>query len=134
MKKMRLWKVAAFSISQVLVLGISLTGNQAVIERRPIGDEWSPVVQGVRGRLIASATHGGPQRQLRLDLELENVSSVVNPISIWWSNWNGVLDLLLEVEGGTSGLSTTEFAALPRLAMGGNEIVAPGYWAPASVR
>lgn len=46
---------------------------------------WSAPVNGLRARLTTSAgtTHGGV-RVPRVDLELENVSDVANPIELYW--------------------------------------------------
>ena len=46
-------------------------------------------MDGVRGRLIATATLKVRQLQLRLEVELENVNDVMNPVEIWWSGAPG---------------------------------------------
>ncbi len=82
-------------------------------------DNWSPEVQGVRGRLIATPTQDAGRSQVRLDLELENVRNFGNPIEMWWKSVGAMLDLSLEDVAGV---------VLPRMSMAGNEMIPPPYW------
>jgi hypothetical protein len=86
---------------------------------RDDSDNWSPVVEGVRGRLIATSAQDAGRPQIRLDLELENVTDLGTPIEIWWTNWSAMLDLSLEDSTGT---------VLPRLGLAGNEAGPPPFW------
>jgi hypothetical protein len=56
---------------------------------------------------------------VRLDLDLENVSDVANPIEISWGSLSTVLALALEDEAG---------AAVARDAVGGNELTILPMW------
>gem|GEM_PF-2650313 len=59
---------------------------------------WSKVVEGVRGRLIVTAVDG-KQRQLRVELELENTTDRAAPIPIFWGPLGSMLKLGLD-DGG----------------------------------
>ncbi len=75
---------------------------------------WSPVVDGVHGRLIVTPILDAKQHpQLRVELELENTSDVANPIPISWGAYGAMLDFDLEDERG----KVIDKAALP-----GNEL------------
>jgi hypothetical protein len=81
---------------------------------------WSATVEGVRGRLIvtsAPAIDGKPQ--VRIELEIENVSDSAMPIAIGWGNLSQVLELSLEDESG---------APVARDAVPGNEITMQPSW------
>jgi hypothetical protein len=54
-------------------------------------------VDGVRARLIATPS---PNHQTALDLELQNVSDVGNPIEIWYQDMSLALPLELETAAG----------------------------------
>jgi hypothetical protein len=85
-----------------------------------VGGEWSQEVQGVRGRLIAiPAKAGDGGRQLRIDVELKNVSDVADPIEIWWTDIQSVVTFSLEDEAGRE---------LPESSLGGNHISPLGHW------
>jgi len=46
-----------------------------------LADDWSPVVHGLRGRLIVTATTDVIHRpQWKLELELQNVTDLAEPI------------------------------------------------------
>ena len=51
---------------------------------RVIEGRWSAAVNGLRGRLLLTGVNEGTRPQLRIDLELENVSDVLGPIEIPW--------------------------------------------------
>ena len=77
-------------------------------------------MQGLRGRLIAipaKVADGG--RQLRIEIELENVSDVADPMEIWWTDVQSVVTFSLEDEAGR---------VLPELSLGGNHISPLGHW------
>jgi hypothetical protein len=80
--------------------------------------DWSPVVDGLRGRLIAISSEDGGRPQVRLDLELANDRPVINPLPIWWAGLTGMLALTLD-ENGTE---------IQRIEGGGNEMIPPPYW------
>ena len=61
---------------------------------------WSPAVKGLRGRLIAEASERNGKPQVRLSLELENVSDGIEPIAFWWGYLGDMLVLGLEDESG----------------------------------
>ncbi len=80
---------------------------------------WSEAKDGLRGRLVATrARDAEGHAQLRLDLELENVSDRAEPLEVAWTNLGSVLELSLEDE---------HAAPVPRLAVGGNEFTIPTY-------
>ncbi len=82
--------------------------------------EWSKVVQGVRGRLIATPVkRADGARQLRIDVELENVSDLASPLHIWWSDIESVVDFTLEDEAGS---------VVPRMSPGGNHMSPLPHW------
>jgi len=84
---------------------------------------WSPAVGGLRGRWIAKAvkdSRGTPQ--LRLDVELENVTGVAGPIEIWWGDFGETLRLTLEDEAGVDQKQ-------PSL-MAGSVMVSAPFWLP----
>jgi hypothetical protein len=56
--------------------------------------------------------------QLRIDLELENVSDSASPIELAWANLGSDVELSLEGENGT---------VVPRSAVAGNEFSFPPY-------
>jgi hypothetical protein len=86
----------------------------------PDGAGWSPGSHGLRGRLVVTQMPGEPgQPQIRLDLELENVSDSAMPIEIWWESFADMLELTLEDEAGV---------ALPREMIGGNYLSPPPHW------
>lgn len=75
---------------------------------------WSPVVDGVHGRLIVTPVLDAKQHpQLRVELELENTSDVANPIPISWGAYGSMLQLVLEDDTGK---------VIPQNGIGGNEI------------
>ena len=63
------------------------------------GDTWSAAVDGLRGNYIATAFQDAGRPQVRLELELQNVRDVLNPLEIPWRapSWN-MLDLTLTDE------------------------------------
>jgi hypothetical protein len=93
--------------------GVQMTPQDA-------GGAWSADVAGVRGRLLATPaqTTDGP-RQLRLEVELENVSDVAAPIEIWWTDVEGAVTFSLEDEAGN---------AVPETGIGGNHLSPLGHW------
>jgi hypothetical protein len=104
------------------LLLVALVSGTATSNSQPTStDQWSPAVDGIRARLIAVPTENGGRPQLRLELELENVSDSGNPIEIWWTGLSSMLDLALEDETGK---------ALPRISAGGNELTPLPFWLP----
>jgi hypothetical protein len=84
------------------------------------GDGWSAVVRGLRGRLVTTkASDSAGRPQLRLDLELENVTDSAAPIEIFWGDFGSMLRLELEDEAGT---------VLPKDAVGGSFASGPPHW------
>ena len=79
---------------------------------------WSPAVKGLRGRLIAEASERNGKPQVRLSLELENVSDGIEPIAFWWGYLGDMLVLGLEDESGKPA---------PQDHPGGNHIDRPPY-------
>ena len=78
---------------------------------------WSAPVAGLRGRLVVvRLADSEGHRQAGLDLELENVRDVADAIRIAWEGASSMLDFTLEDAAGH---------AVPRLALGGNELVVP---------
>ena len=71
-------------------------------------------MEGLRARLIATP-HG---RDLALDLEIENVSDVGNPMEIWWDDLDGILRLSLDTDAG----------AVATAGIGGSHASPPPYW------
>src|SRR5579863_1284372 len=79
-----------------------------------LADDWSPAVQGLRGRLIVTpVTDASHRAQLRIELELENVADSADPIAIGAGSPSQLVELVLEDETGK---------AIPRSAVGGNEL------------
>lgn len=75
---------------------------------------WSPVVDGVQGRLIVTPILDAKrQPQLKIELELENTTDVANPIPMTWGAWGEMLQLVLEDESGK---------AIEKDAVPGNEL------------
>lgn len=70
---------------------------------------WSATVNGLRGRLVVSAGDGTAPRMVRVDLELQNVSDVGNPIEIYW-DIDDVLAFSL-ADGDGKEIATTPTAA-----------------------
>jgi hypothetical protein len=62
---------------------------------------WSRPASGLRGRLLASAADGscGTTIQLRVDVELENVSDVGNPLEILWEKDEALVFRLTDASG-----------------------------------
>jgi hypothetical protein len=89
-----------------------------------VDTNWSGAVDGIRGRLIATATQdpGADRPQFRLELELQNVDTVANPIEIWWTGLSSMLELTLEDESGTPVPQTLRPA--------GNEMIPSPEWLP----
>jgi hypothetical protein len=81
-------------------------------------DGWSDVVSGLRGRLIATPVPDTRGPQVKIELELENVTNNPDPIAIWWTDWTPMLKLSLEDEA----------FPLNGLQPGGNRPVLPGQW------
>jgi hypothetical protein len=95
---------------------------QAGASRASSDGDWSAVVDGLRGRLILTPVETGARPQLRIDLELENMRAVLNPLEIWWrSPPSNVVKLSLEDEAGP---------VVSPFIPGGNEHAAPDYWLP----
>jgi hypothetical protein len=85
-----------------------------------VDDGWSPTVDGLRGRLIATKTKDANGRaELKLDLELDNVSSSKKPVEIWWGDFNEMLHFALDDQTGKE---------LPGDAAGGNYLSGPPHW------
>jgi hypothetical protein len=82
--------------------------------------EWSAVVDGIRGRLITTPRTKDGRPQVQIDLELENVSDLGNPIEIPWIEVHNHLELSLEDENGT--------AAGGALKPAGNHMTPPPFW------
>ena len=82
-------------------------------------DAWSPVVRGVRGRLLVTEKRSDAAGRplVRLDLELENLSD--SPVEISWAHLGRVLRLSAEDSSG---------AGLPLLHPGGNTPAVPPHW------
>ena len=84
-----------------------------------LADDWSPVVHGLRGRLIVTATTDVIHRpQWKLELELQNVTDLAEPISLSANLPSQMVELVLEDEAGKP---------IPRAAVPGNEITPPPY-------
>jgi hypothetical protein len=80
----------------------------------PAPSSWSPIVDGIHGRLIVTPILDAKQHpQLRIELELENTSDVANPIPISWGAYGQMLQLVLEDEHGK---------VIPQNGIGGNEL------------
>ncbi len=91
----------------------SATGSDA-------NDSWSATIDGVRGRLLATAIDAAGTAQLRLECELENVREAANPIEINWGTLSeDVLQMTVENEAGV---------ALPQLHPGGNRRGVDPFW------
>jgi hypothetical protein len=82
-------------------------------------EEWSPAVEGVRGRLILTPDEANGRPQLRVELELQNVSDNGLPIEISWGGLGSMLQLSLEDESGK---------VVPPAGIGGNELSPPQRW------
>ncbi len=80
---------------------------------------WSATVSGLRGRLIATPFQDAQHRaQVKLELELENVSDSAEPMAIAVGLFPGVVELAVEDAAGKP---------LPEDHPGGNEIALPPY-------
>jgi hypothetical protein len=90
-------------------------------DARDVG-AWSPVVEGVRGRLVATAlvdANGKPQ--LAVDLDLENVSDMGNPIEIYCGgDGQALVHFAAEDESGTALAQPSH--------MGGSYASPPPFW------
>jgi hypothetical protein len=92
----------------------------ATVRPHDTADGWSAVVQGVRGRLVATAAPGPAGKpQLRIEIELEDMSDGASPVEIWWAGLGSMLHLSLADEAGT---------ALPQNGVGGNDMSASPRW------
>jgi hypothetical protein len=82
-------------------------------------DSWSRSVDGVRARLVVSATTDANKRpQLAIAVELENTSDVGEPITIAAGSPSEMLELTLEDDTGKP---------IPRAAIPGNQHAIPPY-------
>ena len=101
--------------------GASAERSQSMTSKSNVDEAaWSAPVEGVRARLIATTTRDPSGRpQVRLDLELENVSDVGTPIAIAWGGLGSVLELAVEDEAGR---------VLPPAGIGGNDLSPAPYW------
>jgi hypothetical protein len=63
-----------------------------------VSDGWSDVLGGLRGRLIATSVPDTRGPQVKIELELENVTKNLEPIAIWWTGWTPMLEFSLEDE------------------------------------
>jgi len=80
---------------------------------------WSAESEGLRARLVASATTDDKQRpEIELALEIENVSDVDGGIGVPWGDPNTMLSFVLEDEHGK---------ALPPAGIGGSYASGPPY-------
>jgi hypothetical protein len=83
-------------------------------------ESWSPVVDGLRGRMFVTAFEAGGRPQLRIDVELENLRDGLGPLEIPWREPpSSLFELSLEDQAGT---------AIPRMRTGGNEWSSGRYW------
>lgn len=98
----------------IVILWPGVCAAQAVGETAssPLAGEWSAPVDGVRGRLLRTWYADNGAMQLRVDLELEHVAQVSDPIEIRWTRTGAMLDLTVQDSSGTT---------LPRIRPGGNE-------------
>lgn len=82
--------------------------------------DWSAPVDGVRARLVATTMPADPsgKPQVRVDLEIENVSDVGNPIEIWWDSFDATLKMSLDADG----------APAKKPGIGGSFASPPPYW------
>lgn len=80
---------------------------------------WSPTVQGLRGRLVLTKAGDAPKPQVRIDLEIENVSDSATPIELWWADPSTIIELTLEDAQGT---------VIPKSAMPGSYAAGPPTW------
>lgn len=80
---------------------------------------WSPTVQGLRGRLVLTKAGNAAKPQVRIDLEIENVSDSATPIELWWADPSTIIDLSLVDARGT---------VLPKLALPGSYATPPPAW------
>jgi hypothetical protein len=84
-----------------------------------LADDWSPTVDGLRGRLVVTpASDAGHRAQLRIELELENTSDRADPLAFVAGNPSQVIELTLEDEAGKR---------IERAGVGGNELTIPAY-------
>jgi hypothetical protein len=80
---------------------------------------WSPVVDGLRGRLVVTATVDAAKRpQLAIALELDNASDSAAPITLAAGAPSQMVKLVLEDEAGK---------AIAHGAIAGNELIGPPY-------
>ena len=77
-----------------------------------VGD-WSEPVRGLRGRLLLTPYQADDRAQLKIEIELEHVDRVANPIQFRWTSKDSMFDFSL---ADSSGI------ALTRLGLGGNEM------------
>jgi hypothetical protein len=89
-------------------------GYEERMEVKSHSSPWSPTVSGLRGRLVASAGDGTAPRVVRVELELENVSDVANPIEIYW-DIDAVLSFSLTDEAGTEIETTPTMVSIQRV-------------------
>jgi hypothetical protein len=101
-----------------MLVALALAAQDRVAELPQ--DNWSAVSNGIRGRLIATPIPDPRGAQFRLELELQNVTNALQPIEIWWSNWNDMLKFGLQDETGASAGSEVQ--------PGGNQQVLPPFW------
>ena len=95
-RKMDLVPLLVLGIISIVVAGSIDAAPRPVL---PEG-EWSAVVDGIRGRLITTPRTEDGRPQVQIDLELENVSDLGNPIEISWTDVHNQLELSLEDENG----------------------------------
>ena len=85
-----------------------------VAPARASADAWSPSVDGLRARLIATTYQDDQRRaQVRVELELENTSDRGSPIELTWRALDDMVGLTLEDASG---------APIPEAHPGGNSI------------
>jgi hypothetical protein len=111
-----LMRILPLSYALACLVAIALAPATAAAAPDPA---WSPTVRGLRGRLIATASEDARHRpQLRLELELENVSDRAAPIALAWSDLEDMLALAVVDDHG---------AAIEQSHPGGNRISGPPF-------
>ena len=115
-RKMDLVPLLVLGIISIVVAGSIDAAPRPVL---PEG-EWSAVVDGIRGRLITTPRTEDGRPQVQIDLELENVSDLKNPIEIPWTDVRNHLELSLEDENG--------IAAGGDIKPAGNHMTPLPYW------
>ena len=111
---------SALALCAILAFASTLQRGAQRAEPQSTESSWSPVIQGVRGRLFVVSEGDLRQPQGRVEIELQNVTNALTPIPIWWGNWNDMLKFGLEEGSGAPVVSD--------VSLGGNMQVPPPFW------